>query len=186
MTSDEILLDTEERMEKAIAVLKSSLAGIRTGRANPGLVDSLRVEVYGSPTPIKQVASVGAPEPNQIVIRPYDPSTLKDIEKAIQASDLGFNPQNDGRVIRLNVPPLSTEVRRKMVSRVKDLAEEARVALRNIRRDGNKMADQAEKDKDLSEDDRDDVKNEIQELTKKYEAVVGEMAKARERDVLEG
>lgn len=186
MTSDEILLDTEERMEKAIAVLKSSLAGIRTGRANPGLVDSLRVEVYGSPTPIKQVASVGAPEPNQIVIRPYDPGTLKDIEKAIQASDLGFNPQNDGRVIRLNVPALSTEVRRKMVNRIRELAEEARVALRNIRRDGNKMADQAEKDKDLSEDDRDDVKNEIQELTKKYETTVGDMAKARERDVLEG
>jgi ribosome recycling factor len=186
MTSDEILLDTEERMEKAIAVLKGSLAGIRTGRANPGLVDSLRVEVYGSPTPIKQVASVGAPEPNQIVIRPYDPGTLKDIEKAIQASDLGFNPQNDGRVIRLNVPALSTEVRRKMVNRIRELAEESKVALRNIRRDGNKMADQAEKDKDLSEDDRDAVKNEIQELTKKYEATVGDMAKAREQDVLEG
>lgn len=186
MTSDEILLDTEERMEKAVGVLKSSLAGIRTGRANPGLVDSLRVEVYGSPTPIKQVASVGAPEPNQIVIRPYDPGTLKDIEKAIQASDLGFNPQNDGRVIRLNVPPLSTEVRRKMVNRVRELAEETRVALRNIRRDGNKMADQSEKDKDLSEDDRDTVKSEIQELTKKYEATVGDMAKAREHDVLEG
>jgi ribosome recycling factor len=186
MTSDEILLDAEERMEKAVGVLKSALAGIRTGRANPGLVDSLRVEVYGSPTPIKQVASVGAPEPNQIVIRPYDPGTLKDIEKAIQASDLGFNPQNDGRVIRLNVPPLSTEVRRKMVNRVRELAEEARVALRNIRRDGNKMADQSEKDKDLSEDDRDAVKDEIQELTKKYEAMVGDMAKAREHDVLEG
>jgi ribosome recycling factor len=186
MTSDEILLDTEERMEKAIAVLKSSLAGIRTGRANPGLVDSLRVEVYGSPTPIKQVASVGAPEPNQIVIRPYDPGTLKDIEKAIQASDLGFNPQNDGRVIRLNVPALSMEVRRKMVARVRELAEEAKVAVRNIRRDGNKMADQAEKDKDLSEDDRDSVKEEIQELTKKYEATAADMAKARERDVMEG
>jgi len=186
MTSDEILLDAEERMEKALSVLKNALAGIRTGRANPGLVDSLRVEVYGSPTPIKQVASVGAPEPNQIVIRPYDPATLKDIEKAIQASDLGFNPQNDGRVIRLNVPALSTEVRRKMVNRVRELAEAARVALRNIRRDGNKMADQSEKDKDLSEDERDDVKNEIQELIKRYEATVGEMAKARERDVLEG
>ena len=123
--------------------LKHSLAGIRTGRANPGLVDSLRVDVYGSAVPIKQVASVGAPEPNQIVIRPYDPGTIKDIEKAIQVSDLGFNPQSDGRVIRLNVPPLSTEVRRKMVARIKDLTEEAKVAIRNVRRDGNKMADQA-------------------------------------------
>jgi ribosome recycling factor len=185
MTSDEILLDVEERMEKAVTVLRNSLAGIRTGRANPGLVDSLRVEVYGSAVPIKQIASVGAPEPNQIVIRPYDPGTLKDIEKAIQTSDLGFNPQNDGRLIRLNVPPLSTEVRRKMVARIKELAEEAKVAIRNVRRDGNKSADQSEKDKDLSEDERDSAKEQIQDLTKDYESKVNDMAKARERDVME-
>jgi len=185
MTSDEILLDVEERMEKALRKLKSDLAGIRTGRANPGLVDSLRVEVYGSPSPMKQVASVGAPEPNQIVIRPYDPTTLKDIEKAILASDLGFTPQSDGRVIRLNVPPLSGEVRRKMVGRVRELAEEAKVSLRNVRRDGNKMADQAEKDKDLSEDERDDVKEQIQDLIKQYESQASDLAKAREKDVLE-
>ncbi len=185
MTTDEILLDVEERMEKAMRKLKGDLAGIRTGRANPGLVDSLRVEVYGSAVPIKQVASVGAPDPNQIVIRPYDPGTLKDIEKAIQTSDLGFNPQSDGRVIRLNVPPLSTEVRRKMVSRVKELAEETKVAVRNIRRDGNKQADQGEKDKDFSEDDRDQAKEEIQELTKTYEAQATDLAKAREKEVME-
>ncbi len=185
MTVDEILLDVEERMEKAVGVLRGALAGIRTGRANPGLVDSLRVEVYGSSIPIKQVASVGAPEPNQIVIRPYDPGTLKDIEKAIQASDLGFNPQNDGRIIRLNVPPLSTEVRRKMVGRIRELVEETKVAIRNVRRDGNKMADQAEKDKDLSEDDRDQVKEQIQDLTKQYEGQAAEMAKAREKEVME-
>ena len=185
MTSDEILLDVEERMEKAVRKLKSDLAGIRTGRANPGLVDSLRVEVYGSPTPLKQIASVGAPEPNQIVIRPYDPNTIKEIEKAILASDLGFTPQNDGRVIRLNVPPLSTEVRRKMVARVRELAEEARIALRNIRRDGNKMADQAEEDKELSEDDCKRLKEQIQELTKEYENQVNEAAKLREKEVME-
>ncbi len=185
MTTDEILLDVEERMEKAIRKLKGDLAGIRTGRANPGLVDSLKVEVYGSAVPIKQIASVGAPEPNQIVIRPYDPGTLKDIEKAIQTSDLGFNPQNDGRLIRLNVPPLSTEVRRKMVGRIKELTEEAKVAVRNIRRDGNKSADQGEKDKDFSEDDRDQAKEEIQELTKNYEAQAAELAKAREKEVME-
>jgi ribosome recycling factor len=185
MTTDEILLDVEERMEKAIRKLKGDLAGIRTGRANPGLVDSLRVEVYGSAVPIKQIASVGAPEPNQIVIRPYDPGTLKDIEKAIQTSDLGFNPQSDGRLIRLSVPPLSTEVRRKMVGRVKELTEEAKVAVRNIRRDGNKQADTGEKDKEFSEDDRDNVKEEIQELTKTYEAQATELAKAREKEVME-
>ena len=185
MTSDEILLDVEERMEKAINVLKHALAGIRTGRANPGLVDSLRVEAYGSQVPMKQLASVGAPEPNQIVIRPYDPGTIKDIEKAIQVSDLGFNPQSDGRIIRLNVPPLSTDVRRKMVARIKDLTEEAKVAVRNVRRDGNKMADQSEKDKDLSEDERDKVKEDIQELTKQYESQAADLARTREKDVME-
>ena len=185
MSEEDILLDVEERMEKAVAKLKADLAGIRTGRANPGLVDSLRVEAYGSPCPLKQLAAVACPEPNQIVIRPFDPTTLKDIEKAIQASDLGFNPQSDGKLIRLNVPPLSMEVRRRMVSRVKDLCEEAKVAIRNIRRDGNRSADKAEKDKQLSEDQRDSVKAEIQELTKKYEDRATELAKAREKEVLE-
>ncbi|MFN5709607.1 MAG: ribosome recycling factor, partial [Planctomycetota bacterium] len=166
MAVDEILMDSEERMDKAIEILKKNLSGIRTGRANPGLVDSLRVEVYGSPTPIKQIASVGAPEPQQIVIRPYDPSVIKDIEKAIIASDLGFNPQSDGRVVRINVPPLSTDVRKKMVARIKELAEEARVSIRNIRRDGNKAIEQAEKDNVIGEDERDSAKEEVQELTK--------------------
>jgi ribosome recycling factor len=185
MSADDILLDAEDRMDKAIAHLKSSLAGIRTGRANPGLVDSLRVDVYGSPTPIKQLASVGAPEPTQIVIRPYDPGTIKDIEKAIVASDLGFNPQSDGRLIRINIPPLSGEVRKKMVGRIKDLGEEAKVSIRNIRRDANKAADQAEKDKEISEDIRDDTKEEVQNLTKKYEDQVIDATKKREADVLE-
>lgn len=185
MSVDEILMDAEERMEKAVDVLKKNLAGIRTGRANPGLVDSLRVDAYGSQTPLKQLATVGAPEPTQIVIRPYDAGTIKDIEKAIVGSDLGFNPQNDGRVIRINIPPLSTDVRKKMVSRIKDLAEETKVSIRNIRRDGNKAADQAEKDKVLNEDLRDDAKDQIQELTKKYEAQVTEMAKSRETEVMD-
>jgi ribosome recycling factor len=186
MPADEILMDAEERMEKAIAHLGDSLSGIRTGRATPGLVDSIRVEVYGSMQPLKQLASVGTPEPQQIVIRPYDASTIKEIEKAIVAGDLGLNPQNDGRIIRLNVPALSTEVRKKMVSRVKELAEEAKVSLRNIRRDANKTADGEEKSKEISEDDRDKIKSDVQELTKKYEVQATEMAKAREAEVTEG
>jgi ribosome recycling factor len=185
MSVEEILLDTEERMEKALAKLKQDLAGIRTGRANPGLVDSLRVEVYGSPTPIKAVASVGAPEPTQIVIRPFDPGTLKDIEKAIQGSGLGLNPQNDGRLIRISVPPLSTEVRRKLVARIKELAEETKVSVRNVRRDGNKAADQEQKDKSITEDERDQTKDEIQELTKKFETLATDAAAAKEREVME-
>lgn len=186
MSSDEILMDAEERMEKAVSVLSNNLSGIRTGRANPGLVDSLRVEVYGSQTPLKQLASIGTPEPQQIVIRPYDTGTIKEIEKAIVAGDLGLNPQNDGRMIRLNVPPLSTEVRKKMVARIKELAEEAKVAIRNIRRDANKAADVEEKEKTMTEDDRDKVKESVQELTKKFESQVNELASAREAEVTEG
>ena len=185
MPAAAIIEDAEQRMDKAIEVLKKSLGGIRTGRANPGLVDSLRVDVYGSPTPIKQVAQVGAPEPTQIVIRPYDAGIIKEIEKAIVASDLGFNPQNDGRVVRINIPPLSTDVRKKMVNRIKELTEEAKIPIRNVRRDGNKAADVAEKDKTLSEDQRDDVKDQVQELTKKFESQAQDIAKARESEVME-
>lgn len=185
MSAEEILLDVEDRMEKAVAKLRRDLTGIRTGRANPGLVDSLKVEVYGSSCPMKQVATVACPEPNQIVLRPFDASTLKDIEKAIIASDLGYTPSNDGRVVRINIPPLSREVRQKMVTRIKEHCEETKVAIRNVRRDGNKMADQAEKDKVLSEDQRDDLKKEIQDLTKQYEDVANELAKNREQEVLE-
>ncbi|MBX3424901.1 MAG: ribosome recycling factor [Pirellulales bacterium] len=186
MTFDEILLDSEERMEKAIAKLKGDLTGIRTGRANPGLVDSLRVDAYGSPTPLKQLGSVSAPEPQQIVIRPFDPSILKDIEKAIIASDLGLAPNNDGKVIRLNIPALSGDVRKKMVARIKDLTEETKVSIRNVRRDANKHADASEKDKLLSEDDCKGLKDEVQELTKKFENQASELAKAKEAEVMEG
>ena len=186
MGSDEILMDAEERMEKAIAKLKNDLTGIRTGRANPGLVDSLRVEVYGSPTPIKTIASVSAPEPTQLVIRPFDPSTIKDIERGIINSDLGLAPNSDGKVIRLNIPPLSGDVRKKMVARTKDLSEEAKIAIRNVRRDGNKHADQGEKDGELSEDGCKALKDEIQELTKKYETSANDLANAKETEVMGG
>jgi ribosome recycling factor len=185
MDQDEILLDAEERMEKAVEVVQKQLQGIRTGRATPGLVDSIRVDYYGSPTPIKQMASVSIPEPQQILIRPFDASTINNIVKAIQASDTGLSPNSDGRLIRLNVPPLSTERRRQLVARVKEFAEEARISIRNIRRDANKHADQAEKDKVLSEDDRDACKEQTQDLTKKYENKVNELAAAKEKEVME-
>lgn len=185
MSVETVMLDAEERMEKAISVLKNALSGIRTGRATPGLVDSVRVEAYGSQSPLKQLASIAAPEPSQLVIRPYDAGTIKDIEKAIVASDLGLNPQNDGKMIRINIPPLSTEVRKKMVARIKELTEESKISIRNIRRDANKLIDTAEKDKAISEDDRDRMKDEVQELTKKYEAEASEHAKARESEVMD-
>ena len=185
MPLDDILLDAEERMEKAVDVFRHSLTGIRTGRANPGLVDTLRVEVYGSPTPIKALASVGAPEPNQIVVRPFDPTTIKDIEKAIQASDLGLNPQSDGRLIRIVIPPLSADVRKKMSARIRELGEEAKVAIRSVRRDANKAADTEKGDGDLTEDDCDRCKENVQELTKKYEGSVGDLARTKEAEVME-
>ncbi|MEC9091448.1 MAG: ribosome recycling factor [Planctomycetota bacterium] len=185
MNREEILLDTEGRMVKAVEVLKTALTGIRTGRANPGLVDSLRVDVYGSPTPIKQIATVGAPEPQQILIRPYDPSVIKEIEKAIVAGDLGYNPQSDGKVVRINIPALSTDVRKKMVSRIKDLTEDSKVSLRNIRRDSNKAAEAAQKEKLVSEDERDDIKDEVQKMTKKYEDEVSGISKNKEAEVME-
>jgi ribosome recycling factor len=184
MSVDEVTMDAEERMEKAVAKLKSDLTGIRTGRATPGLVDSLKIDAYGSPTPLKQIASVSAPEPQQLVIRPFDPSTIKDIEKGIIASDLGLAPQNDGKVIRLNIPALSGDVRKKMVARTKELAEDAKIALRNIRRDANKAFEQAEKEKAIGEDECASLKDEIQELLKKREAEIDAAAKAKEAEVM--
>src|SRR5437773_3172032 len=185
MTHEEILFDGEERMEKAISVFKDELRGLRTGRATPALVDSIRVEYYGSPTPLKQLAQISTPDPQQIVIRPFDQSCLKDIEKAIRSSDLGMSPNNDGKLIRLTVPPMSGEQRQKMVTRIKKLAEEAKVSIRNVRRDANKNFDQAEKAKEMTEDERDKGKEEVQALTKKFEERVTEMADKKSKEVME-
>src|ERR1700731_2859177 len=176
MTSDEILFDAEERMEKGVNVFRDELRGLPTGRATPALVDSIRVEYYGSPTPLKQLAQINPPDPQQILIRPFDQGSLKDIEKAIRASDLGMAPNNDGKMIRLTVPPMSGEQRQKMVTRIKKSAEEAKVAIRNIRRDSNKHFDTAEKAKEMTEDERDQGKEEVQTLLKRYEEKIGEMA----------
>src|ERR1700737_2355574 len=176
MTSEEILFDGEERMEKAINVFKDELRGLRTGRATPALVDSIRVEYYGSPTPLKQLAQISTPDPQQIVIRPFDQSVLKEVEKAIRSSDLGMSPNNDGKLIRLQVPPMSGEQRKKIVARIKKSAEESKVAIRNIRRDANKHFDQAEKGKEMTEDERDKGKEEVQRLLKKFEDKIAEMS----------
>ena len=147
-------------------------------------MDSIRVDYYGSPTPLKQIATISVPEAQQIMIRPFDQGVINDISKAIQSSDLGLAPNSDGKVIRLNIPPLSTERRKQMVSRLKDLAEDARVAIRNIRRDANKHTDTSMKDKLINEDIHDQLKEQIQELTKQYEAKVNSMADAKEKDIM--
>src|SRR5947209_12259204 len=185
MTTDEILMDTEERLEKAVNVFRDELRGLRTGRATPALVDGLRVEYYGSPTPLKQLAQISTPDPQQILIRPFDQTALKEIEKAIRSSDLGMAPNNDGKLIRLTVPPMSGEQRQKMVARIKKSAEEAKVACRNIRRDANKGFEQAEKAKTLTEDERDKGKEEVQTLLKTYEEKVTELADKKSKEVME-
>jgi ribosome recycling factor len=185
MSTEEILFDVEDRMDKAVARLRKGLTGVRTGRANPGLVEGVKVVAYGSEMPLKQVATIACPEPQQILIRPFDVGTLKDIEKGIINSELGYAPNSDGKVIRLNIPPLSTEVRRKMATMIRELCEECKIAIRNVRRDGNKSIDAEEKAKAISEDERDDAKESIQELTKKYEEMATELAKNREKDVME-
>lgn len=185
MDQDEILLDAEDRMEKAVEHLTASLSGIRTGRANPGLVDTIKVDYYGTPTPLKQIANISVPEPQQIMIRPFDTSSLNGIAKAIQSSDLGLAPNNDGRVVRLNIPPLSGERRKQLAGRIRELAEEARISIRNIRRDANKQADQAQKGREMTEDDRDQAKDEVQDLTKKYEGRINSKAESREKEILD-
>jgi ribosome recycling factor len=185
MTSEEILFDAEERMEKAVNVFRDELRGLRTGRATPALVENIRVEYYGSPTPIKALATISTPDPQHLVIKPFDASVLKDVEKAIRSSDLGMAPNNDGKMIRLQVPTMSGEQRQKMVTRIKKSAEEAKVACRNIRRDSNKHFDTAEKSKEMTEDDRDKGKEEVQTLLKTYEEKIQEMADKKSKEIME-
>lgn len=185
MTSEEILFDAEERMEKAVSVFSDQLRGLRTGRATPALVDNLRVEYYGSPTPLKTLAQINCPDPQSIVIRPFDASCLKDIEKAIRSSDLGMAPNNDGKMIRLQVPSMSGDQRKKMVAVIKKSSEDAKVSCRNIRRDANKHFDQAEKDKGITEDDRDQGKEQVQDLLKKYEGKIDEVGDKKSKEIME-
>jgi len=185
MSPDEVLFDAEERMEKAVTVFRDELRGLRTGRATPALVENIRVEYYGSPTPLKQMANISTPDPQQILIRPFDQGIIKDIEKALRSSDLGMSPNSDGKNIRLNVPPMSGEQRQKMVARIKKSAEEAKVAIRNIRRDANKHLDTAEKNKETTEDERDKAKEDVQTLTKKFEDRAQELCDKKSKEILE-
>ena len=182
---DEIMLLTEEKMDKAVDHLKHEFKGLRTGRASTALIENINVEYYGTPTPMKQVGNLSAPEANLIVIKPFDTSCIKDIEKAIIASDLGLNPQNDGRIVRLAVPPLSGERRQQLSNQVKQLAEQAKVSVRNSRRDGNKSLDQGEKDKVFTEDDRDKAKKEVDDLTKKHTENIDSLMKAKTDEIME-
>lgn len=181
----EVYKETEGRMRGAITAMEEDLSGIRTGRAHPGLVERLQVEYYGMPTPLMQLATITVPEPRSLLIRPFDASTLKTIEKGILASDLGLNPNNDGKAIRLNLPPLTEERRRDLVKIVHNRAEEARVAVRNIRRDSMKDLQEFEKEKMISEDERKKGEEELQKLTDRYIEEVNHVSQRKEREILE-
>jgi len=182
---DEILLDAEEKMESAVDYLRKEFRSIRTGRASAGLVDHIRVEYYGSPTELRQLASIATPDASLIVIKPFDPSSLKDIEKAVYASNIGITPNNDGKVIRLSVPPLSTERRQQITVQLRKMAEAARVSVRNARRDANKEAERQEKDSELTEDEAKKGKDDVQELTNTYEKKITEVLDSKIAEIQE-
>ena len=181
----EALRETEDRMKASKQSLEDDLAGIRTGRASPALVEKLSVEYYGQPTPLMQLASISVPEPRSLLIRPFDASSLKDIERAIQTSDLGLTPNSDGKSIRLNLPALTEERRRDLVKMVNNRLEEARVAVRNIRRDAIKDLREFEQEKLISEDDLKRGEEDIQKLTDRYIEEINETGERKEKEVME-
>ena len=185
MPVDDVLLDCEEHMEKAIEHLHHELRGIRTGRATPALVEDIRVEYYGSQQPLKAIASISVPEATQLLIKPFSPQDMKAIEKAINDSKLGLTPHSDGRQLRLMLPGLSQERRLQLVGQCKTHAETAKIAIRNARRDANKILDTEKKGGVITEDDDTHGKEQVQELTKQYEAKVEELIEKKRNEILQ-
>jgi ribosome recycling factor len=181
----EVYADTEERMKKAVESVRSELASIRTGKATTSLLDGIRVDYYGTMTPLSQVANISTPDSRLLVIQPWEKRLIPDIVKAIHKSDLGLNPQSDANVVRLPIPPLTEERRKDLVKLVKKLTEDAKIAVRNIRRDSNETLKKAEKDKDISEDESRKAQEHVQEITDKYIELVDEMTKKKEQEVME-
>ena len=181
----EILKKQEDRMQKSLDSLKKEFASLRAGRATPALLDKVMVEYYGTPTPVNQVAKVSVPEPHMIVIQPWEKTILHDIEKAIMKSDLGLNPNSDGTAIRLAIPQLTQERRQELVKTVNKKAEEAKVALRNIRRDGNDAVKKLEKSKEVPEDEAKKGQESMQKLVDKYIKLVDAARTAKEKEVME-
>lgn len=182
---DEILEDAEARMNKTIEHLIGDFAGMRAGRANPAMVDKIMVNYYGAPTPINQLANINVPEARLLIINPWDKSSIAEIEKAIMKSDLGINPNNDGNVIRLNIPQLTEERRKDLVKVVKKRAEEGKVAIRNIRREANDMIKASEKDKLISEDASKNGLDDIQKVTDKYIKDIDQILQQKEKEIME-
>jgi ribosome recycling factor len=184
MTED-VLKDAEERMKKAIEALRHSLLSIRTGRATPALIDRLPIEYYGTPTPLNQLATVSAPEARLLMVQPWDKGSLSIIEKALQKSEMGFNPSNDGRIIRIPIPPLTEERRREMVKMVKHKVEEGRISIRNVRRDAMHDLKELETEKMISEDEHKRAAEKLEDLVHKYIREAEHVGDDKEREVLD-
>ncbi len=182
---DDILLEADDKMGKAVEFLHEEFAGLRTGKASPSLVENVQVDYYGAPTRLRELAGISTPEPRLIVINPYDPSSLPAIEKAILAANLGVTPMNDGRVIRIPIPELSEERRQDLVKVAKRMAEDQRVAIRNVRREANDHIKALQKKSTITEDDRDEALKEIQKYTDDSIKKIDEMLETKEKDVME-
>jgi len=185
MTVKEIYASHEDRMKKAIEIMRKEYASLRAGRATPALLDKITVDYYGTPTPINQVANIAVPEPRMLTIQPWEKSMLTPIEKAILNSDLGLTPNNDGSVIRLSIPQLTQQRRQELVKVVHKKAEECRVAVRNLRRDGNEAIKKLEKDRAISEDEAKKGMDDIQKLTDKYIKEIDQIMAAKEKEIME-
>ena len=185
MDIDTILLDTEDRMEKAMAALERDFQKLRTGRATTALVDGIKADYYGTPTPISQMASVAVPDSRTITIQPWDKGGISVVEKAILKSDLGLTPVNDGRIIRINIPPLTEERRKELAKQVHKYGEDGKVAVRNVRRDANDSLKKLEKEKTITEDEQKKAEAEVQKLTDKFVADADKRSQAKEKEIMD-
>jgi len=182
---NDVYADARDRMNKALENLEREYRRLRTGRASISLVDEIRAEYYGTPTPLNQLSTITVPEPRTIVIQPWDNSVIGEVEKAIQKSELGLNPTNDGKIIRIHIPPLTAERRRDLVKVIKKMAEETKVAARNIRRDVNEMIKELKKEKEISEDEQFRAQEEIQRITDDFIKKIDGLYAAKEKEILE-
>lgn len=182
---EELINELERKMQNAIEVLKKEFQKVRTGRANPAILDNVMVDYYGTPTPLNQVGNVSVPDPQMITISPWEKKMLGDIEKAIHKADLGLTPQNDGNIVRLPIPPLTEERRKELVKQIKKIGENAKIPIRNVRREGNDRLKKMEKDKEISQDEQKQYQDSVQKVTDKYVAEVDVLMADKEKELME-
>jgi ribosome recycling factor len=186
MPVKQITTDGENKMKKAVEVLQDELKGVRTGRASTGLVDNIKIEYYGNPTPLKSLAAISTPQPDMILVKPFDPGSIKDIDKGILASDVGLTPMVDGKVIRLNVPALTEERRKQLAGQVKQMGEQTKISVRNVRRDAIKQLEKEKKDSAITEDDLEKGKKQLDDLTKLYTDKTDHVVKHKSDEIMQG